>query len=842
MNQTSASSIPLGIMSDLNCATDQATLLHSLQTALQVLAGEVALQAMWYVDGVPQPLLPKQTTTFQLTPAEQDRLAAGQIVQQGDIVYIPMIVLGTLQGWVILRTSHVSDATATVIIHAGTVLYLLQQQTKRTSLDGEQTPDGISGEHRGKSESDAVTRKDNQTIESINTQTLTRLLSTANLLHSSQDLQSLSREIINAIQVITGSPRITLNIVDPDRQRIRLIAQTGLDLSITTQQPSEAIEVALATLEQSRKIGTAIYHLGSHWLTHPFKDCVLVTMFDLHDKLIGMIAFDLQGSNAPLSEAQIQGLEIVASQAAIMLQNTQLSVEQQKTVDRLTALNAFSLAATTAQLSTDELLRMTVNGAVGTTNAIGGGTSLLEYDGSQRCQVIGLSFNCGDAINSLFDEPTSEDIQLDEAQLPQIVRDVGIKSVIAVAIRGAKLLLGRLWIAYNTPKIATTDREMVVLYAKMVGAVLENSYLFNQTSTAYAQLASILASTAEGILLATAQGHIVVANNALGQLLELDNNLLLGHSLDELCEHVAATNQQMVMVYNALQQVASGEQTKIEGEIEWQASTQRYLAWSALPVRGDADPGMALLVLRDITKERQTEKLRQDLTHMIVHDLRAPLTNIMVSTDLLLKQTGGTLNPTQQRIAQITANSSRQMLDLVNALLDVRRLEQQRLELQQQPVELFDLVASVLERFERVVGKRRLTIENATDQLPPIMADIVLIQRVLQNLLDNAIKFSPTNSTICIWGTVATNDMLPAEHPAGPWTLIEVSDQGPGIPKEYWATIFELFSQAPLGRGQGSGIGLAFCKLAVSAHGGMIWVADNPGGGAAVRFTLPLAA
>jgi signal transduction histidine kinase len=154
---------------------------------------------------------------------------------------------------------------------------------------------------------------------------------------------------------------------------------------------------------------------------------------------------------------------------------------------------------------------------------------------------------------------------------------------------------------------------------------------------------------------------------------------------------------------------------------------------------------------------------------------------------------------------------------------------------------MFEIVEAVFERLERVAEDRRVRLVNATAPLPPINGDVDLVRRVVQNLVDNATKFSPRDSTVEVTGLVATAADLPTPHPDGRWLIVSISDQGKGVPESYRTVIFELFGQAPTGRGQGTGLGLAFCKLAVAAHGGTIWVDDGPAGGAVFRFSLPLA-
>ncbi len=676
-------------------------------------------------------------------------------------------------------------------------------------------------------------------------QQLTNIVSISNALRSTNDVRHVSEQIAATIQQMTGSQRIVVGLVESDRQLVRGVAQIGLDPTLTMARPEQWTPISMVRdmLRGAQQIGTVSYHLGQHKLAPGFGDCMLLTLLDANGSLVGIIAFDTVEATARLSSALLHELEIIANQAAITIVNARLASEQEQTVDRLTALNALSLAVTTAQLSTDEIMQMTVSGAVGTTNGLGGGWSLLGHDDGPRQRVIGLPAAVETDLGAMLPDSTDEYIELEGVQVPAALHAAGVLSISVVPVRGAKLTLGALWIGYSDLSLAPAEREMVVLYAKMAGAVLENLRLFDQVSAEHDRLASILASTTEGMLMATAQGRIAAANTALCRLLGMDDATLEGALVTNLFDRLpASTDQERFRpICDAIVNVASGDWAEREGEINIMAPVARDLAWSVLPVRGsNTTRSAALLVLRDVTAERQTEKLRQDLANMIVHDLRAPLTNMIVSNDLLLKQISGPLTPAQQRILEIAGNSSQQMLDLVNALLDIRRLEQRQLEIQHQPVELFEIVEAVFERLERIAIDRKVTLSNDTAPLPPISVDVDLVRRVVQNLVDNAIKFSPRGGQVRVSGWVPDAQSLPHGHSEGQWLVVDIMDEGKGVPESYRSIIFELFGQAPTGRGQGTGLGLAFCKLAVAAHGGMIWVEDGPQGGAVFRFSLPI--
>jgi PAS domain S-box-containing protein len=677
-------------------------------------------------------------------------------------------------------------------------------------------------------------------------QQLTNIVAISNALRSSDDVHHVGRQIVMTIQAMTKSPRIAVGLVDPERQQVRTVAQIGFDALVSSRYEYwTSLPDAERSLQESLKIGTVTHRVGQHALAAGFINCIVLALRDSYGQLVGAIGFDLVEETEPLSNALIQELEIVANQAAIAIVNARLASEQEHTVNRLTALNALSLAVTTSRLSTDDTMRMTISGAIGTTNGLGGGAYVTGRDDVPRRLMLDLPIGCDDELAPLLEQVSDDYVELVEPDLPPALAATGARSLLIVPVRGAKLTLGSLWIAYNHASIAATEREMVVLYAKTAGGVLENLRLLDQISAAHDRLASILASTTEGMLMATAQGMVAAANSAFISLLGLSNDTLEGLPLSALRDDPALTtdSERLTPLWETLMTVARGEpgDGEHEGEVDLTTPTLRNLAWSALPVHGQSgEQPAALLVLRDVTAERQMEKLRQDLSNMIVHDLRAPLTNMMVSVDLLLKQISGPLTASQQRIVQIAGTSSQQMLDLVNALLDIRRLEQRQLELQRQPVELFEVVEGVFERLDRVSDDRGIVLRNMTAALPPLSADIDLLRRVLQNLVDNATKFSPRNAHVHVSGYVANESKLPAGHAPGEWLVVQVADAGPGVPESYRAVIFELFGQAPQGRGQGSGLGLAFCKLAVAAHGGMIWVEDAPYGGALFRFTMPL--
>jgi signal transduction histidine kinase len=296
-----------------------------------------------------------------------------------------------------------------------------------------------------------------------------------------------------------------------------------------------------------------------------------------------------------------------------------------------------------------------------------------------------------------------------------------------------------------------------------------------------------------------------------------------------------------------LDDVITGRQVFANGELNERSVYPRAVEWAALTaLSSGASNGGALLVLRDITEAKESERLRQDLTNMIVHDLRSPLSSVMASIELMTKGVAGVLPAQQRNVLLIAYNSAVQMLDMINALLDISRLESGRLPLELKPCSMRPLLDRAVERLASLAQERNMLIQyDIADDLAPTLADGDLIVRVIQNLLGNALKFSGRGSTVLIRAIAADRasrasadaEIVPA---LSGFVSIAVVDCGVGIAPEDQEMIFAKFGQVGERRG-GSGLGLTFCKLVVEAHGGQIWVDSHVGEGSTFFFTLPVA-
>jgi two-component system sensor histidine kinase/response regulator len=220
-----------------------------------------------------------------------------------------------------------------------------------------------------------------------------------------------------------------------------------------------------------------------------------------------------------------------------------------------------------------------------------------------------------------------------------------------------------------------------------------------------------------------------------------------------------------------------------------------------------------------------TMQLREDMSAMIVHDLRNPITSILLGTQFVLLKDN--LKPDDKERLQTVHSSCQWLNSMVNELVLMAKLEAGKLTLKRSPIDLQALALAVVTEFEEIAAAKQIHIKTA---LPPpgreINADKNLLHRLLDNLLSNAIKFSPKDSTIAL--TIHCHPGNPDSSVCGQ-TVIQVTDEGPGIEPHLRQTIFEKYQtgQSIKATAQ-TGLGLTFCKLVADAHGGQIYVKDHP--------------
>ena len=260
-------------------------------------------------------------------------------------------------------------------------------------------------------------------------------------------------------------------------------------------------------------------------------------------------------------------------------------------------------------------------------------------------------------------------------------------------------------------------------------------------------------------------------------------------------------------------------------EVEARVQTHLKLRWlqTELEIRNRQ-------VQENLDQLKKLEELRDNLTHMIVHDMRAPLTAMLIWLDIHQREVAAKLNAEELKPIVAVTSAANELVVMVNTVLDVSRMEQGQMPLNITAVDLGVLTVAVLDALASLARKVKL-VYPARSAPVLVHCDAGLIARVITNLVGNAIKFTPEDGTVAV-----------SIEPRGAGARIQIVDTGRGIPAQFHKLIFEKFGQVEIqeqGAMYSTGLGLTFAKLAVEAHGGEMGLESAAGQGSTFWFTLP---
>jgi two-component system, OmpR family, phosphate regulon sensor histidine kinase PhoR len=332
---------------------------------------------------------------------------------------------------------------------------------------------------------------------------------------------------------------------------------------------------------------------------------------------------------------------------------------------------------------------------------------------------------------------------------------------------------------------------------------------------------AILGSMVEGVAVVTGDERILYCNWAFEQILELPEGSSQGRTLVE-----ALRRADLVAL---VRQVLPGVE-EVTGEVEVGTVRRRNFSVTAAPVRAAGANG-AVVVLHDITELRRLERVRRDFVANVSHEFKTPLTAIQGFAETLLN---GALDdkPNRKRFVEIIREHARRLARLTDDLLKLSRIEAGRLELEMRPIRVETLVSGCVETARLNAKARGLEIHvDLQESAPAVRGDGLQLGEVLQNLLDNAVQYTPAGGQIEVKARSNGNGVT-----------FTVTDTGIGIPESDLERIFERFYRVDAARSReagGTGLGLAIARHIVEAHGGRIWVESAVGQGSRFHFSIP---
>ncbi len=344
---------------------------------------------------------------------------------------------------------------------------------------------------------------------------------------------------------------------------------------------------------------------------------------------------------------------------------------------------------------------------------------------------------------------------------------------------------------------------------------------------------AILRSMVEGVAVIDAEERLVFYNRAFSEILIVESANAEGRPLIE----VVRNSDLVGLIRRALR----GDEG-LQSDITMGITQTRSFSITAAPVKAldapasgrdpQAKPSGAVVVLHDVTELRRLERVRQDFVANVSHEFKTPLTAIQGFAETLL---AGALDDPEnnRRFLEIIRNHAIRLARLTNDLLKLARIEAGKMEVEFSSVSLLELIEGCTETTLLKANRKEITLEiTVPPQLPAVRGDAALLRDVLQNLLDNAIQYTPARGHISVSATAGPRE-----------AVVTVADTGIGIPLADSERIFERFYRVDAARSReagGTGLGLSIAKHIVEAHGGKLWVESTVGQGSRFSFSLPL--
>jgi PAS domain S-box-containing protein len=555
-------------------------------------------------------------------------------------------------------------------------------------------------------------------------------------------------------------------------------------------------------------------------------------------EVVGVLTVDSQEVGT-YGEEDARVVAAFADYAAIAVANARLLKQLQRRLDEAAFLYQTSRALTTS-LDLEEVLYSLMSEVREHFEIEAASVALVDEEtqdvvfrvavGSASDRIVGQRLKLGQGVAGWVAESGQPALVPNAPEDPRFYAGLDeltgfqTETLIAVPIRLEEQTIGVVE-AINPihAPLNENDLRLLLSVGALAASAIQNARHYTRARDAEQRYASLFNSSADPILITDASGQITDVNRTMCEMLHYEEEELVGRDIFSLHKDSVETREQLAQ---ALQ--GEGIFYRVEAFTR-EGATVPFEVRATRIVHGDQP--YIQWICHDISERLELEQAREDLTHMIIHDLRNPLSSVMSSLELIqsIVVDGATDLPMDQ-VFTVARRSGEKLYLLIDSLLDLARLEKGQTGLKYQQTDVKSLMFEVTQQIQPLVAAYELDLQSdLPDSLPYIWSDQELLQRVLLNLLDNAVKFTPSGGEIRIAVSQSDEESL----------LFLVADTGPGIAPEHHELIFERFARAT-DEGRGTGLGLALCKLAVEAHGGRIWVDSQPGEGATFQFILPI--
>lgn len=339
---------------------------------------------------------------------------------------------------------------------------------------------------------------------------------------------------------------------------------------------------------------------------------------------------------------------------------------------------------------------------------------------------------------------------------------------------------------------------------------------------------ALINNVADLVCSLSANGTFTQCNSAATRITGWNAEQLIGKSIADLVIPAESLLAEEYIRNACKSSETSHFELKIKGLENNEIETLWSCTWSALPET-------LFCVVRDVTTEKANARMKQDFIDMVSHDLRSPLTSLGITLELIEHGGLGQVNQLAMQELRSTNKNVQTLISFINDLLDFQKLDEGKIHLETSYCGIAGIIKEAIALVKETAWTKNIEIQYTARDFE-ILCDSGKITQTVLNLLTNAIKFSPKDSTIIVTTSVDDDDQNSDS------IKVSVTDNGPGLSEELRGRVFDPFEQAPAHQNQGTGLGLAICKMIIDAHGGTIGISDTQTGyGSEFWFKIPIA-
>ncbi|MFO8035278.1 MAG: GAF domain-containing protein [Anaerolineales bacterium] len=692
---------------------------------------------------------------------------------------------------------------------------------------------------------------ENQTTESTKA-SLDLLYRVSRELATALDLPTVLQRVLSLSIDTIGATSGSIIILDEQEQPVEsAIIYEDQVLHHTTEQLKSTLEKGLAGwvvqnkeaayIADTREDDRWLFRLDDEETASGAKSVVAVPI-KARENLVGVITVTHPIPNY-LTEDHLALVQAIADQAGVAVLNARLYDGSKRQARVMTAL-ANSAMVISSTLNLDQVLKnilIQIKKALQVDAIalalIDKEKNELEYKAvkydkpSMEMDLIGQRVQMGEGLIGWVARNgkgmTIKDLK-NNPHYPAISKlhsEINLQSIACAPIRLHGSVIGVLE-AIN-PKGEDFEEDALLVLSgigSLAGSSIQNAQLFEDLQAAHNRYHDLFENSADPIIITDFQGSILESNYRTLKTTGYTQKEL--HSLSVRDLHKIDWES----VGRDFDSLATGETCTYESTLVKADQTDIPIQVNVHPINIAGQPRLEW-ILRDITERKKLDQLREDLTSMVYHDLRSPLSNVVSSLDVLEALLPVEKDEEIKSLFDIATRSTQRIQRLTKSLLDINRLEKGQPITAQEPIKPYLLAESAYQAMiPHAMNKEQDLSINVPKDLPVVMADRDMIERVLINLLENAIKFTPPQGAIEVGAETDQENIR-----------FWVHDTGPGIDPDQKDKIFDKFIRLDTNeRVKGLGLGLAFCRLAVEGHGGKISVETPPEGGSLFYFTLPL--